>query len=340
MIYELKDPAKAEAVFAGMEDTMIRSCLQGMMGGKIYVTDPEAPRAAMAFLAEFAFLAGEPDRELASFKPKGLVGMVPPDERWAALLDECWPGAYKMTRYAIKKHTVFDRKKLEAIVASLPAEYELRRIDGELYDACLESDQFEDNVCHFESKEQFLELGRGFAVLKDGVIVSAASSYTAFREGIEIEIDTEEEHRRKGLASAAGAALILSCLDDGLYPGWDAANLESVHLSEKLGYEFDREYPCYWLSEVFDRVIKDPDKSGWDAFCGRYQHPADARRIYEIRKKGGELYYHFVNPDNGEDYDLRMYPVGERTFGINEDDFELEFSDGCLTIAGNVCKKR
>ena len=339
MIYELKDPAKAEALFAGLEDTMIRSCLQGMMGGKIYVTDLKAPRAAMAYLAEFAFLAGEPERELAAFKPEGLVGMVPQDERWEALLKECWPDVEPVTRYAIKKHTVFDRKKLEGIVASLPAEYELRRLDGELYDACLESEQFEDNVCHFESKEQFLELGRGFAVLKDGEIVSVASSYTAFREGIEIEIDTEEEHRRRGLASVAGAALILSCLDDGLYPGWDAANLESVHLSEKLGYEFDREYPCFWLGEVFDHVIRDPDRSEWDSFCGRYQHPTDGRRIYEIHRKGGELYYHFVSPESGANFDLRMYPVGERTFGINEDDFELEFSDGCLVLGGNVCKK-
>ena len=64
MIYELKETAKAEPVFAGMEDSMIRSCLQGMMGGKIYVTDPEAPRSALAFLACFSFYAGEPDRIL------------------------------------------------------------------------------------------------------------------------------------------------------------------------------------------------------------------------------------------------------------------------------------
>ena len=41
------------------------------------------------------------------------------------------------------------------------------------------------------------------------------------------------------------AALILSCLDDGLYPSWDAANMLSVRLAEKLGYEFSREYVCY-----------------------------------------------------------------------------------------------
>ena len=339
MIFELSNTSIAEHLFAGIDDSMVRSCLQGMMGGKIYVTDPVAPKAAMAFLAEFAFFAGEPDRELASFRPEGVVGLVPPDARWTELIGECWPDVPPVTRYAIRKDTVFNRERLEAIVASLPEGYELKRIDGELYEACLENEQFEDNVGNFASKEEFLELGRGFAILKDGEIVSVASSYTVYREGIEVEIDTEEEYRRQGLASVAGAALILSCLDDGLYPSWDAANPESVHLAEKLGYEFSHEYPTYWLEEVFDHLVSDPDKSEWDTFCGRYRHPEDARRVYEIYRKNDELYYHFVSPETGKSFDLRMYPIGERTFGINEDDFELVFSEGCLTIDSLVCKK-
>ena len=339
MIYELKDPSKAEALFAGMDDSMIRSCLEGMMDSKIYVTDPEEPRSAMAYLAAFAFLAGEPDRELASFKPKGIVGLVPPEGRWTELVAEAWPYVTPDTRYAIRKDTKFDRKKLEAIAATLPEGYELRRFDGDLYDACLENNLFEDNVGSFASKEEFLKLGRGFAVLKDGKIVSAASSYTVYREGIEIEIDTAEEHRRKGLASACGAALILSCLDDGLYPSWDAANLWSVHLAEKLGYVFSHEYVTYWLGEVFDRVIGDPDRSEWDSFCGRYRHPKDARRIYGIRRQGDDLFYHFVSPEEGKPFDTKMYPVGERTFGICEDDFELVFRDGKLIIGGVTCER-
>ena len=43
MIFELKDTAKAEKLFDGMEDSLIRSCLQGIMG-KICVTDPESPQ--------------------------------------------------------------------------------------------------------------------------------------------------------------------------------------------------------------------------------------------------------------------------------------------------------
>ena len=57
-----------------------------------------------------------------------------------------------------------------------------------------------------------------------------------------------EEERRKGLATTASAALILRCLDEGLYPSWDAQNMNSVHLAEKLGYEFDHEYTAYEVS--------------------------------------------------------------------------------------------
>ena len=57
-------------------------------------------------------------------------------------------------------------------------------------------------------------------------------------------MDTREDHRRKGLALCCAAQLILSCLEKGKYPSWDAANRASVALAEKLGYHFDREYPA------------------------------------------------------------------------------------------------
>ena len=53
------------------------------------------------------------------------------------------------------------------------------------------------------------------------------------------------EERRKGFAKVVSAALILLCLEEGLYPSWDAQNMISVHLAEKLGYELDHEYMVY-----------------------------------------------------------------------------------------------
>lgn len=244
-VFELDDPAKAAPVFADWEDpdTGILSCLDGVMG-KILVTDPEQPKSALAVVGDFAFVAGEPDPELLRGKPEKWMLVVPQNKAWEYLIEDNFV-AYKRVRYAIKKDTRFDRKKLQAMVEALPEGYELRKIDSALYELCRKEEDFEDCVSVFESKEQYLELGRGWAVLKDGKLVGAASSYSRYRDGIEIEIDIAKEERHKGLGSAAAAKLILSCLDEGLYPSWDAANKLSVRLAEKLGYEFSREYICY-----------------------------------------------------------------------------------------------
>ena len=244
MICELEDTSKAEKLFEGWEDSCIYSCLQKVMG-KIYVNDLNEPRSAVAVVGCFAFYAGEPDSELILGKPEGFLILMPQDERWAALIEECLPDAEKKTRYAIRKDTQFDRPSLERIASELPTGYELRNIDAEVYDMCIDIPLLADLVSTFGSKEKFLELGRGVVVMRDGRPVAGSSSYSSYREGIEIEVDTVEEERRKGLASAASAALIISCLDDGLYPNWDAANMASVGLAEKLGYEFSHEYVCY-----------------------------------------------------------------------------------------------
>lgn len=244
MFYELKDTSKIKGLFDGWNETLIFSCLQNVMG-TIYVTNPEQPKSALAFVGCFGFYAGIPDRELVMNKPEGFVIMTPQNNEWAALIEECYPLAKKVTRYAIKKGTAFDRTMLKNEIMKLPAGYELRKIDADIYEQCLENPATEDFVSAFESKEKYLRLGRGMVILKDGKIVSGASSYTRYNEGIEIEVDTIEAERRKHLATIASSALILNCLDEGLYPSWDAQNMNSVHLAEKLGYEFDHEYIAY-----------------------------------------------------------------------------------------------
>ena len=247
MIYELYNTEKVKHLFLNWEETLIYSCLQKVMG-KIYVTDIENPKSAYAFVGCFVFYAGEPNRELVRGKPDGFVIMVPQNEDWAKLIEECFTDAKLITRYAIKKHTKFDVEKLQETVKGLPSGYELHKIDADIYDQCLQNAVTADFVSSFESKENYLKYGRGIVILKGDVIVAGASSYTRYLEGIEIEVDTIETERRKHLATIACAALILECLEENLYPSWDAQNLNSVHLAEKLGYEFSHEYIAYEVS--------------------------------------------------------------------------------------------
>ncbi|WP_329604008.1 GNAT family N-acetyltransferase [Clostridium hydrogenum] len=84
-------------------------------------------------------------------------------------------------------------------------------------------------------------------IYKDRQLVCIASSYITYKSTIGITIGTLEEHRRMGLAAACAARLILTCLERCIYHGWEAANRDSVNLSEKLGYHFDKEFEVYSL---------------------------------------------------------------------------------------------
>lgn len=247
MIHEITDTNLVFTLFDGWEETLIYSCLQDIMG-KIYAAGSGRPESAMALLGDFAFFAGKPDMQLIAYKPgrrtQDFIIMVPQNEDWKNSIVEFYGDRAKIvSRYATKKEPdVFDRKMLEKIVLALPKEYELRMIDEPLFQMCRSEGWSADLVSQFPAYEDYERLGLGAVILKNNTIVSGASSYSRYREGIEIEIDTKKEYRRKGLARICGAKLILECLKRSLYPSWDAQNTGSAALAEKLGYHYSHTY--------------------------------------------------------------------------------------------------
>lgn len=251
MIIKLDIPQKANLLFDHWNETIIWSCLQGIMG-EIYADNGERPMSAMAVLGDFCFLAGVPNRDLVLYRPDCChdeVIMVPQNDIWSGLIESCYgTKAEKITRHAIKKEPdVFNQSKLRQAALSLPPGFTIRMIDEDLYNMCKSNAWSRDLVSQYPDYGMYERLGLGVVALKDGQPVSGASSYTAYQEGIEIEIDTREEYRRMGLAYACGARLILECLAHGIYPSWDAHNLESAALAEKLGYHYDRPYTAFLI---------------------------------------------------------------------------------------------
>lgn len=250
MIFVMENPQNAEELFKDWQETMLWSCLQGVMG-EVYGNDKIHPASAAAVIGDFCFFAGKPDKELVAYKPEGcgkdFMIMIPRNEAWAALIEACYgEKAKKVTRYAIKKEPdVFSKEKLSEIVEGLSCEYDLKLMDEELFLWCKGQEWCRDWVSQYEDYDEYRKKGLGVVILRDGVPVSGASSYSSYRDGIEIQIDTKREYRRKGLASISGAALILECLERGLYPSWDAQNKESVILAKKLGYHYDHDYMAY-----------------------------------------------------------------------------------------------
>lgn len=269
MIRKVTDTTQIKPLFEGWEETMIWSCLQGVMGD-LYADDSgdfaasskasskiSGPEAAKAVLGDFIFLAGKPSEELLLHQPPCRAAkkaefhiLVPRDAGWERLIEKVYGSrAEKITRYGIKKEPdAWDgegRERLQEMAAALPEGYELRLIDQKLYDQCRQQEWSRDLVSQFPDYESYRQWGLGAAVLHGTELVCGASSYSRYREGIEIEIDTKPEHRRRGLARACAARLILECLGRGLYPSWDAHTEISAELAEKLGYHRGEEYRAY-----------------------------------------------------------------------------------------------
>lgn len=249
MIFKLIQTQKAAFLFEGWQETMIWSCLQGVMGS-IYADSMETPASAAALLGDFCFFAGKPDTELILYTKaagRDFMILVPQNDGWADALEACYRNqANKTVRYAIKKEPdIFQKQKLQAAAGGLDAAYTMKMIDEELFWRCREHAWCRDFTAQYEDYAAYRKYGLGAVILKDGELVSGASSYSGYQGGIEIEIDTRTDYRRKGLAYRCGARLILECLERGLYPAWDAQNMHSVRLAEKLGYHFEREYVAY-----------------------------------------------------------------------------------------------
>lgn len=101
----------------------------------------------------------------------------------------------------------------------------------------------------FESAEDFVQRGIGYAMMQDDTIIGIAYSSLVNTRAIEVSIVVEEEHRKKGIATALAAKLLVWCLERRLHPNWDAANLPSCGLAEKLGYTSKGEYRAYYLGK-------------------------------------------------------------------------------------------
>lgn len=251
------DMNKIAPLFEGWNETMVWSCLQGYMG-EAFVDNESSPTAALIETACFGFFAGRPDEYLVRKTTSFLLAAKTED--WEPIIESVWGDKFKkILRYAIKKEPdVFDREKLSGFAAALPAGFTMRLIDKEIYEQAAREEWSVDLCYQFPTWEDYAARGIGVGVLCDGALVAGASSYTIYRGGIEIEIDTKPEYRQQGLATACGARLILECLDRGLYPSWDAHDLRSVALAEKLGYHMDHPYTAYMLADYTAHKPEEP----------------------------------------------------------------------------------
>ncbi|ELP86416.1 hypothetical protein EIN_031170 [Entamoeba invadens IP1] len=247
-------------LFNNWDETPIWSCLEGTMG-HICVDKIPNPKTAIAVISCLSFLAGVPNLEILekhkNDETRKEVILIPQNEEWAKLVEKCYSkNVIRYQRFATHKDTQFDKDKLRKIVSSLSPSFCLRRIDETIFQQCLFEKWSEDLVGNFSDYSEFKSHGVGYVILKTShstnlelaereVIISGCSTFTYYNKGIEIEVDTNINYRQQGLATVCSARTILECLDLGMYPSWDADNVVSLKVAEKLGYHFSHPYTAF-----------------------------------------------------------------------------------------------
>ncbi len=94
------------------------------------------------------------------------------------------------------------------------------------------------------------------------------------------------------------------------------------------------------IVSIEDLAIKNPDKSKWESYCGKYEHPQDAEIIVdEVFLKDGELHARIIDED-GDEMSFRLYPLTENEFGRKGGLLKLTFGEECVMYNDFTGKKR
>lgn len=241
-----------------------RLAAEGRMG-RVWVPELCNPSFSLICIGNFGYLfgicpKGEHAMELKEQLNKhcGHGFITPTNERWAEWLEDTFAGEFRtLSRYAMRRdRNHFCETELKKYSKALPSGILIHELDQRFYRLALEEEWSRDFCSNFETPEDLERDGMGFVALDHNRIVSGCSAYGISQGIIQMEVATKKEYKRQGIALACSARFILACLEQGIYPTWDAESLSSACLAEKLGYIFEKEYQVYKLQTLENGLLR------------------------------------------------------------------------------------
>lgn len=237
---ENKDLEKLRNLFIDIRFHMGNSVLEGTMG-EAYADNISNPNFAILIVRKYCFMSGNIEKEdlykLIDSKLKQYI--IIPSDNLKNIIEEIFKdNINKLERHSIKKNPLFDKQKLQEYIDKAPKEYPIQEIDKNIAEK-IKEEQFVLITDNYEKN------GVGYCCIYNNEIIGVASSNIFYKDGIEVNIKVKDDYRRRGIATALASKLILKCLQENKTISWDAANLWSVGLAEKLGFKYDSTYNIY-----------------------------------------------------------------------------------------------
>jgi GNAT superfamily N-acetyltransferase len=232
-------------------DLAIECVVEGQMG-TVWVDAPQNPTVYRIAVGPFWYLAGDATsaagREMVRDLPAYTLLMPSPADWVRAAQEIHGDKLLEFSRYSFSTDELppdhlgklLNQSKYRAVI---------QPIDAALASRFIQNPQGRVDLSAFDSAEDFVARGVGFCLPMDETIVAAAYSSLVCSRGIEVSIFVEPRYRERGVATALASRLALACLERGWEPHWDAANLESCKLAEKLGYRRSGTYTAYYREE-------------------------------------------------------------------------------------------
>ena len=176
--------------------------------------------------------------------------LVPGNTRWNRWIEDMFPGRFRtVTRFRLEgDETTFDRERLGKAVGGFPEGFSLKPFDEEIMAKAAAEEWSSDFVNGLSEPQRAVAEGTCYAALQDDMIVSGCTGCILSPELMEVEIITRKGYRKRGMATASAASVILACLEKDIRPAWDASSLFTVMLAEKQGFRCVREYQVYEIS--------------------------------------------------------------------------------------------
>lgn len=227
-------------------DISIECVLQDHMG-KAFVDSLDNPKYFMIEMDNFfLYFAGDykqaAGRDFMSKMPTGRMLMAG-TSHWQETVESIFQGQLiKIQRHNHSSDNL-SLTHLQTLVKDNPNSPCVKRFDL----ALVQSNPPFLEYGAFDSAEDFVQRGIGFAMIKEGQVIGAAYSSLVANNAIEVSVVVDSKHRRQGIATALCAQLLQYCVTNHIAPHWDAANEESCLLAAKLGYEKTEDYQAYFL---------------------------------------------------------------------------------------------
>lgn len=249
----------------------IEAVLSSVVPGQVYVDDLSSPQAALMRVENRFYLGGSPDRQVFNHGLRQLfIEQIYPQARtsgelmfvlyysslaWEACLAELLSDHHPMQdmrQYYACSGTVVDWR------AVTEPGFDLRAIDRELLedDRLTHIGDLRDEVCsESPSIGHYLSRRFGFCLLQAETIAGWCLSEYNTADRCEVGVETVDAYRRRGVATAAAAALVEHAIGQGIEEiGWHcwSSNVASAATAQRAGFEKVKDYPV--LFAWFDRV--------------------------------------------------------------------------------------